>query len=380
MTGIELELISDIDMHLFIEKGMTGGISYIPKIHSKANNKYMKCCDSNKKSVYIIYLHENNLHGLAMIHYLPYGRFKWLSKKEIDKFDLNSIGENSSIGYILKVDLEYPIELHDLHNDHPLAPEKLEISQNVLSNYCSDIADGYGIKIGGVNKLVSNLRNKEIYVVHYRNLQLYLLLGIKLTKVHRILEFKQSDWLKKYIDFNTDKRKKAGNSFEKEFFKWMNNSVFGKTVEKVRKRINVELINNAKDHVKCVSRPNFISQKIFSKNFVAVRKIKPVLTFNKLIYVGFSILGLSKTLMYRFHYKYINNKCDTKLLFTDTDSVVYEIKIEDVYEDFYEDKDLFDFSDYPLDSIFFDPINKKVIGKMKDELKGKIIDEFVGLK
>ena len=121
-------------------------------------------------------------------------------------------------------------------------------------------------------------------------------------------------------------------------------------------------------------------KKIFSKHFVAVHRIKPVLTFNKPIYVGFSILELSKLLMYEFHYKYIKNTFNAKLLFTDTDSLVYEIKTEDVYEDFYLDKDLFDFSDYPLHSKFFDPINKKVIGKMKDEFKGKIISEFVGLK
>ena len=117
---------------------------------------------------------------------------------------MNSISENSSIGYILEIALEYPSELHDLHNDYPLAPEKLEITQNMLSKYCLSIENKYGIKICGVNKLVPNLGNKSKYVVHYRNLQLYLSLGIKLTKVHRILKFKQSDWLKKYIDFNTD--------------------------------------------------------------------------------------------------------------------------------------------------------------------------------
>ena len=203
---------------------------------------------------------------------------------------------------------------------------------------------------------------------------------MKLTKVHRILKFKQSDWLKKYINFNTDKRKNAANGFEKDFFKLMNNSVFGKAMENLRKRINVELINNAKDYVKCVSRPNFISQKIFSKNFVAVYKIKPVLTLNKPIYVGFSILEMSKSLMYEFHYNYIKNEFDDKLLLTNTYSLVYEIKTEDVYEDFCLDKDLFDSSDYPVKSKFFDPKNKKVIGKMKDELKREIVDEFVGLK
>ena len=115
-----------------------------------------------------------------------------LNQKEISDFCLNSISENSSIGYILEVDLEYPGELHDLHNDYLLAPEKLEISQKMLSNYCFNIANEYGIKIRGVNKLVPHLGNKSKYVVHYRNLQLYLSLGMKLTKTHRILKFKQS--------------------------------------------------------------------------------------------------------------------------------------------------------------------------------------------
>ena len=117
-----------------------------------------------------------------------------------------------------------------------------------------------------------------------------------------------------------------------------------------------KLVNNAKDYVKCISKPSFVSQKIFSKNFVAIHEIKPVLTLNKPIYVGFIILALSKLLMYEFHDRYIKSKFDAKLLFTDTDSysLVYEIKTEDVYEDFYQEKNLFEFSDYPLDSKFFD--------------------------
>ena len=185
MTDVELELISGTDMHLFIEKGMKRGILYIAKRYSKANNKYRKNYDSSKESVFIIYLDDNNLYGWAMIQYLPYGGFKRFSKKEIDKFDLNSIGENSSIGYMLEAHLEYPDELHDSHNDFQLAPKKLDISQNILSQYCSDIADEYGKKIGDVNKLVTNLRNKEKYVVHYRNLQLHLSLEMQLTKVHK---------------------------------------------------------------------------------------------------------------------------------------------------------------------------------------------------
>ena len=151
-------------------------------------------------------------------------------------------------------------------------------------------------------------------------------------------------------------------------------------MENLRKRISVKLINNAKDYVRCISKPRFVSQKRFSKNFVAIHQIKPVLTLNKPIYVRFYILDLSKLLMYEFHYKHIKSKFDAKLLFADTDSLAYEINTEDTYEDFYEDKNLFDFSDYPLNSKFFNPFNKKVISKIKYEFKGKMISEFVGLK
>ena len=204
-------------MHLSIEKGMRVVISYIAQRHSRANNKYIKYYDSGKESKYII-LDANDLYGWAMSQYLPYSEFKWLNQKEINRFGMNSIEEESSIGYILDVDLEYPCELHKMNNDYPLAPEKLEISQSMLSKYRSNIVNKYGINIGDVNKLIPNLGNKSKYVLHYRYLKWYLSLGMKLPKVHRILKFKQSDWLKKYIDFHTNKRKNAANSFEKDFF------------------------------------------------------------------------------------------------------------------------------------------------------------------
>ena len=151
-------------------------------------------------------------------------------------------------------------------------------------------------------------------------------------------------------------------------------------MENIRKRINIKLINNSKDYARYVSKPNFISQKIFSRDFVAIHQIKSVLTLDKPIYVGFSILELSKLLMYKFHYEYVNNKFDAKLLFTDTDSLAYEIKGKDVYEKSFQIKELFDFSSYPVSSKYYDPKNNAVLGKMKDEFKGKIISEFVGLK
>ena len=190
MTDVKLEKISDINIYLFIEKGLRGGISYIAKRYAKANTKYMSDYDSNKQLTFITYLDKNNLYGWPMSEYLPYGKFKWL--QNVDELDIMSINEKSDVGYILEVDLKYPKELHKLHNDYPLALEKFTVTNDLLSNYYKSIADKYEIKVGDVNKLIPNLGNKTKYVVHYRNLQLNLSLGMKLTKIYRALQFLNS--------------------------------------------------------------------------------------------------------------------------------------------------------------------------------------------
>ena len=270
----------------------------------------------------------------------------------------------------MEVDLEYPDELHDLHNDYPLAPEKIKVSADMLSKYCSDIAKKYDIKMGDVNKVVPILKNKTKYIVRYENLLLYVSLGLQVTKIHKILKFNQSCWMKEYIDFNTKKRMSAANNFEKNFFKLMINSVYGKAMENLGNRINVKLVNKVKSYLKWVAKPNFVSQKIFSENFAALHVKKLILKLNKPIYVGFSVLEISKTLMYDWYYNYFKKKFDCKLLFTDTDSLVYEFKGErseqseqsergdDIYEKIYEDRDLYDFSDYARESKYYDDSNK----------------------
>ena len=339
----------------------------------------MKEYDEKAPSKYIMYLDANNLYGWAMSQYLPTGGFRWLTQKQIEKLDLAKYKEDSKKGLILEVD---PEDQHNKHNDYPLAPEKVKVTESMLSEYCQNISEKYGISIGLVHKLIPTLSKKEKYVLHYRNLQLYIDLGLKVAKVHRVLEFNQSPWLKQYIDFNTEKRKNAKNAFEKDFFKLMNNSVFGKTMENIRKRVDVRLVTDEKKLLKYVSKPTYVSSKIFNENLVAVHKIKETLTLNRPAYVGMCILDLSKTLMYDFHYNYIKNKYGekAKLLFTDTDSLTYEIEAEDVYQYFWNDKDRFDNSDYSKNSLYFDKTNKKVIGKFKDEAAGVPICEFIGLR
>ena len=202
---------------------------------------------------------------------------------------------------------------------------------------------------------------------------------MKLKKIHRGIKFIESDWMKPYIEKNTNLRTKAKNNFEKDFFKLMNNSVFGKTMENIRNQLDVKLVNTEEKARKLINKPNLKSPpKIFSENLISVHMKKTSLTMNKPVYLGMCILDLSKTIMYDFHYNYIKPKYGdkAKLLFTDTDSLMYEIETEDFYKDISKNiKDRFDTSDYPENHPSGIPtgINKKVLGMFKDEAAGKII-------
>jgi hypothetical protein len=242
--------------------------------------------------------------------------------------------------------------------------------------------DEYNIKYDKTEKLIPNLYNKKNYVVHYRNLKLYIQLGMKLTKIHRVLSFNQSKWLEPYIKKNTEMRAKAKNDFEKDFFKLMNNAIFGKTCENVRKRINLKLVTNKNTALYYSAMPNFKNMTIFNNNLIAIDLYKTKVKFDRPIIIGFCILDLSKVLMYDFHYNTMRNIYNDKikLLFTDTDSLCYEIKTNDLYEDLLNIKNKLDTSDFPKDNKLFSNDNKKVIGKFKSETNDKLITEFVGLR
>ena len=197
-SNVTLELLTDPDMHLMIEKGLRGGISTITHRHAKANNKYLSSYDPAKEGSYIVYLDANNLYGWAMSQYLPTGGFRWLDEEEVNDLDVDNIPEDGSKGYILEVDLEYPEELHGAHDQYPLAPEKILVTDDMLSSYSKRFKDKFDMGSSKVPKLIPNLMDKTKYVVHYRNLQLYLRLGLKLKKIHRVIEFNQAPWMKEY--------------------------------------------------------------------------------------------------------------------------------------------------------------------------------------
>ena len=201
MTSIKLELMTDVDMLKFIEKGMRVGISYIANRYGEANDKYMKEYNSEKSSKYIHYLDAKNLHGWATSQYLPTGGFKWLTPKQLNKIMSKTMLPDNKKGYIFEVDLDYPQELHELYNDYPLAAEKMKVTPDMPSPYGKNIQEQLGITIEQVAELIPSLSSNNNYVLHYRNLQLYLSLGLKLKKVHRVLEFGQSPWFGQYINF-----------------------------------------------------------------------------------------------------------------------------------------------------------------------------------
>ena len=298
-TNVELELLTDYDMLLMVEGGITGVICHAIQRYAKANNKYMNDYDRKKKSSYIQYLDANNLYGKAMTEKLPVRGFKWVNDISIIDEDFVKVyNKNDNKGYILDVDIDYPSKLQNLHSDLPFLPERM-INNNT-------------------KKLVCNLNDKNNYIVHINVLKQALDHGLKLGKVHRVIEFEQEAWLKEYIDVNTELRKKTTN----DFFKLMNNAVFGKTMENVRKHRDIKLVKTDKKRNKLVPEPNFHTMKLIDNNLAIIEMRKVKVKMNKPIYLGLSILDISKITMYEFWYDYVKIKYQDKARLCYMDRIV----------------------------------------------------------
>ena len=262
-----------------------------------------------------------------------------------------------------------------------MAPEKLKVTKEMLSQEQIDDIKKFNIKIGTTRKLIPNLYAKKNYVTHYRNLKYYLANGWKLTKVHRILEFKQSPWMKPYIDFNREERMQATNEADKNFFKLMINSVCGKTMENMRKRMKIRIITNEKDCIKYSSRPTFINSIIYGKNLVALHEKPEEIRLSKPIYVGCAVLEESKFGMYKFWYDFLKKVCEEiRLIYMDTDSFIFEVTNQNFNDIMSEHKEYFDLCIFPKDSKYHDSANKKTPGKMKDEKPTQNITKVFALK
>ena len=350
--------------------------------HAVANNPYSENYDPSKPTTFIMYWDANNLYGHGMIQYLPLDGLRW--NNDITLEDILATDDCASEGHIVRVNLHFPPEIHDKLKEFPPAPENINPDIEWFSEFQKEL----GKKTGNLKdnehdnascKVIPHLYDHNEYVIHYRNLKFLVALGVKVTKLHKVITFNQSPWLKEYIDFNTEKRTNAKNDFEKDFFKLMNNAVFGKTMENVKNRVDIRLATSEESAVNHFNRNTYRYSDYFNGVYVVTHH-KTKVVYDKPLYVGTSILDLSKFCMMKFYYGVIQNNFPNKhkKLYSDTDSGVYLIEHPDIYEWMKENREHFDLSETVRRDLQ-DNTNKKVIGKQKDEVNGHIITEFTSL-
>ena len=379
MTNVQLDLLSDVDMYTFFEKAKRGGVSMAATRHAKANNPLVDGYDPEKQESYIWYGDANNLYGHSMSQKLPQSNFQW---GDADTFDPLADWSGSE-GAFAEVDLEYPAHLHDLHSNLPLAPENIAITTNMLSATQKKMCGG---KLPpGNHKLTPHFYERKNYILHAENLKYYKEMGLEIKKVHRVVYFTQSAWLKPWIDFNTSKRAVAKSDFEKNYYKLMNNATFGKTMQDVRGRTKVYFCTSKSNYEKHTGRPSYnYTMEFGSENFRILFEKATEVELDQPIYAGASILDLSKLVMYKFHYGVFQPKFgleNVELLMTDTDSLMYLVRTKDFYEQLHNISDThLDTSDYPMDHPLHSKENLKKIGYFKDETNGVPISEACCLR
>lgn len=370
LCNIEIELLKDADMLLFFEKALRGGICFANKKYMAANNKYMKNYDPEKPEKYLALLDFCSLYGFCLSQPLPVGEFEFLSKAQIKDFEVDTCSPRNYYGYLLEVDMVIPSLLHDHFKDLPPGPDHW-IPLNCGNSY----------------RLMATLYDKNRYVVHSQTLRIYQRLGVIVKKIHRILRFRQSNFMAKYVNLNVQKRAAATNSFHKNLFKLFLNAVYGRTLLNLRKQRDIKILRQWDGRYgarRYLSRGEFKKVTIFDENLIAVELKKTYINYNKPLFLGVTVLELSKKHFYDIYYNKIKPyfEPDITLGYCDTDSYFLETG-KDIYGFIKLNPLLFDTSNYEKDNKFGIvalPQNKKKPGVLADELGGKTLSEFVCLK
>ena len=398
MTGETIHLLQDKYMYTLFERGIRGGMTFVNTHH--AREELVRIGDRELKRI-LMYIDQNNLYGAAMSECLPQSDFRFLSDSEIEQIfpsqqhitDLDTEGDQ---GYFFEVDLDYPPDIHKQTADFPLAPESGIVTQDMLSTYMSELHRTLESKENPLathtpnyktsRKLLLTQHNKKHYCVHFKILQYYLQKGLLVSKIHNVITFKQKKFLKPYIDFNSSHRTRAKNSFQKDFYKLKNNSLFGKTMEDVRKHTQYKLVTNEQKLGKLVASPLYSDRDIITPGLVGVKMHKGSVTLDKPIYIGQAVLDHSKLAMYKLFYDVLP-QCplihSIKLLGGDTDSFFLSLLVDpgtttaDILTNLSRHVD---FSNYPTSHPLHSNTNKAKLGCFKDELAGREIEEIIFLR
>ena len=390
-----VDLLHEKEMYAFFEEGIRGGMTFVNRHETTAANNYIPDgVTQNEQQTYLAYWDANNLYGNALMQKLPCRGFRWLSEWEWDAINWLTVDTEGDIGYCLKVDLEYPTEIHARTNDYPLAPENATITWEMYTPFMRDmwtrrceLRDQIP-KYLPERKLLLTCTDKEEYVVHFKVLQFYLQMGMRITKVHAAVAFEQAAIFHAYIQGNSTKRTLATNDFEKDLYKLKNNSLFGKTMENVRGRKDFKLVNTAAKMLEETRKAQFIDLKRFDEQLVMIELLKMEVKLNKPIYIGQAVLDLSKLIMYQLRYQQLDAYATQlngriEVLGGDTDSLICKIVNIDLYSELHPRMladGLLDSSNYPRTHALFSTQFKAQLGCIKDEVAGQVIKQAILLK
>ena len=375
-SKIKIQLVTDIDQFLFIENGIRGGLSFISQRYAEKTKKKSDFYN------YLAYIDANNLYGSSQTKPLPVGNYRWLTKDEISAIRLDHLNESDNTGYMLEVDLDYPKSLHVHHNSFPLAPEKITVTAEMMSDYSiNSFKKFHNTNPPKTTRLTATLNPRKKYVVHYMTLKTYLSLGMILKKIHRVLAFKQEPFMTEFIDFCTEKRVQSQSDFKKRIWKLFVNSCFGKFIESVRRYKDCSIITTEQGYDRAMKNPRLDSMSVVSETCVIALMTPSDLFLNKPIAVGMTILDRSKDFMYRSFYERIKPKFPIcRILFSDTDSLCMEIQSNKPIHFNETMREMMDFSNYHPTSKDFSKKNQNRLFFFKDECAGHEMIRFVGLR
>jgi len=383
MSGVELDLITDPTQYLMIENGIRGGLSQVFRRQSLPNNPALKHYNPEKPKSWAVLLDQNSLYAAAQFHFkMPVGDFRWLTRQEIETLDIVNLSLYDNVGYIFYLDLLYPRQIKELTKNLPLCPTTTKINFDMLSSYQKEWLREAGMRYPGVSKLIATQLDKPNITLHLAPLQTYLKLGMTIDQIHCVLSFTQSFWLRDWVQFNIEQRKKSKSKFEQDTHKLAINSTFGSFLLSKRKQRKVTLVSSVQQLRRLVTSPLFTNANVINNRLCAVEHRPKSVILDRPYILGFTILEHAKTIFYEFYYNTLLETFGNRmeLNYCDTDSYFLTIFSDDIYKEFEKISNFLDTSNYDPSHPLYSLKNKGRLLCVKDEFGGKPLSEAIFIK